>query len=433
MGATMTTAVLAITLMATTATAGQPAPPPTAGICNRLFGPAAPVRQSSGAASASRAPAIFDVCFDGEVWHTQLPPTARLTNKDPVWIRIRHFNFLRYSLSFDVKEEQAESYAYLTRLWSSVLNPELGALIGTLSEATDGAGRLLNATRIVYRDAQELQRRIDAAMAPHRKPGLTAAEVSQLRTASEGVSTAAQTLDASYRELQRLVESDADVFKAAFASATARYYNLASTTYATASARADSFAALAERSLGDDIEKLGTRNAGTRVTVVLTATEQTGVKDDFETIHYFVQTSMPLVAHGGLAFSGVKDISFEAVKRAAQFSEEDFFQQRGTGGNSRSFAAFLAWQFYAANRSLDADAKQQPMAIMLSMGTDVQSPGSTLFIGPSAMLFGRFVVTAGAALAREEKGEEAIEPNLFRLVQHHGRTTWFSSLTMRVY
>jgi hypothetical protein len=433
----MTSKIMSVTLIgffvAAIAAAEQPTGAPVSGICNQLFGPPQGVRGASGTTLPVRTRAVFDLCFDGDQWHTQPPPNTRLTNKDAVWIRVRHFNFLRYALAFDVKEEKAESYGYLTKLWSSILNPDLGVLIGALSDTAGPGAGLLNATRAVYHDAQEVQRRIDAAIAPHKKPGLTPDEVRTLTTTTSEVSAAAAALSASYRELQRLVESDPDTFKAAFASTTSRYYNLASTSYATASSRADSFLALAARSLGDDVKKIGTRDEGTRVTVTLTATDQSGASDDFETIHYFVQTSMPLVAHAGVAFSGVKDISFKQVKRAVQFSEEDFFQQQGTGDASGGFSAFLAWQFFTKTSSLDASAKQQPLAVMLSIGTDIQSPGEEVFIGPSVMLFGRFVITAGASIGREAEGQQAIEPNVFRLVRHHGTTTWFSSFSIRVY
>ena len=181
------------------------------------------------------------------------------------------------------------------------------------------------------------------------------------------------------------------------------------------------------------MKKLGTKDAGTRVTVTLVSTDPNGVKEEFETIHYVSQSSSPLVVHGGLTFAGIKDISFDKVKRVAQVSEEDLFQQRGSGGNASGFALFLSWQFWAIGGSSDQEAKQQPVALLASLGTDVREPGKTLFAGPSAMLFGRAVVTAGAALGRETTGDEPVEPTIFRVLTDRGTTSWFLSLTFRLY
>jgi len=404
------------------------------GICNQLFGAPSGMKGISGITLPARTLSVFDVCFDGDTWQVQSPPNARITSREPVWIRLRHFNFLRYALSYDVKEEQAQSYSYLTRLWSSVLNPELGSLLVGLSDTQRTPDTpLIEASRVVYQNSQTVQRKIEAALAPHKRPGLTSTELTALSTATADVKTAVSALETSYAELQKLAESDIEGFKAAFGGSTSRYYKLAVDSYGTAATRADSFVSLAERSLGDDIKKIGTRDAGTRVTVMMSATDPSGEKKDFETIHYFVQSAMPLVAHGGVAVSGIKDVTFQKVSRAVQFSQEDFFQQQGTGDSVTRFSVFLAWQFFTRTKSLDVDAKQQPICVLLSMGTDLSSPGSRVFVGPSAMLFGRFVVTGGAALGTQSEGAEPLEPSVFRIVRDRGATSWFASASIRVY
>lgn len=414
--------------------AAQPAARQDTGICNHLFGLPSGVKGISGVTLPARTSGVFDVCFDGDTWQVQSPPNARITSREPVWIRVRHFNFLRYALSYDVKEEQAQSYSYLTKLWSSVLNPDLGSLLVGLSETqrTPDAP-LIEASRVVYQSSQIVQRKIEAAIAPHKRLGLATDEVTALSAATADLKTAVSALDKAYAALQKLAELDTEGFKAAFGGSTSRYYKLAVESYGMAATRADSFLSLAERSLGDDIKKIGTRDAGTRVTVTMSATDPTGEKKDFETIHYFVQSSMPLVAHGGVAVTGIKDVTFQKVSRAVQFSQEDFFQQQGTGNAVKSFSVFLGWQFFTRVASLDLDAKQQPVSVLLSMGTDLSSPGSRVFVGPSAMLLGRFVVTGGAAIGRESEGVEPLEPNVFRTVRDRGKTSWFASASIRVY
>ena len=407
------------------------------GICNQLAGPPTGVRGASGVTLPARTRSVFDVCFDGDTWRVQPPPNTRITSRDPVWIRIRHFNFLRYQLHVDVQETRAESYAYLTRLWSSILSPNVFDLFSGLGALGDVEPALapdpfMEAARRVYASAQDVRRRIEAALLPYTRPGLTGEEAARLAAATAGVRDAVETLRAAHNTLEAMVETDTAVFTKAFGASKA-YYKLAADTYDEAIGRSDSFLSLADRTIGDEVRRLGTRDAGTRVTVVLMATDPSGATSDVETIHYVSQSTMPLVAHGGAAFSGISGVTFEKVKRAAQFSEEDFFARKGDDGGTPGFATFLAWQLLAGAGSLDADTKQQPVGLLLSVGTDLTAPGRRLYVGPSVMLFGRLVVTAGGAFGRASEGEDPIEPDVFRLVREHGDTSWFTAVTVRIY
>jgi hypothetical protein len=401
-------------------------------ICTQLFGGPKGVRGVSGAALPARTRGVFDVCYDGDQWHVQLPPNARLTNRDAVWVRVRHFNFLRYALSFDITEERAESYGYLASLWSSALDLNMGSLLGAL-DAERADARLVTASREVYRAAQAVQRKVDAALAPHKSPGLSPEEARALDASTADVQAALTTLHEANATLQQLVEADDASFKTAFSSRSSTLYALATNAHSAATTKADAFLTLARRSLGDEIKKVGTKDAGTRVTVVMTATDPSGAKSEVETVHYFVQSVMPLVAHGGVVVSGLKDVSFEKVKRAAQFSEEDYFQQQSGNNQLTAFSTFLGWQLFASRSSLDTETKQQKVGVLMSLGTDLSSPGRHVYVGPSVMLLGRLVVTGGAALGTESTGSGQIEPNVFRLVRQTRSATWFSSIGVRVH
>jgi hypothetical protein len=403
------------------------------GVCDAIDGPPAGGRGAAGETLPPRRRGVFDLCFDGQGWRVQ-PPAGRITSRDAVAIRLRHFNFLRYTLHLDANETRAESYAYLTHLWSGVLGPLAGDVFGAAAAAPPPApDPLVDASRATYASAQELQRRIEAAIAPYTRSGLTRQEAGALDAAIGEVREAAARLDASYATLQRLVETDALAFKEAFAGTTKAYYKIAVDSYEAARTRSATFLALAVRSAGDDTRELGVRDAGTRVAVTLTATDPDGVASAVQTVHYVSQSLVPLVAHGGVAFSGIRDVTFEKVRRAVQFSGEDFFANPGTGGSATGFSAFLAWQLLTGGASLDAGAKEQPLGLLVSIGTDLSSPGRRLYLGPSLMLGGRLIVTAGAALGKTSEGEEPIEPDVFRLVRARGAASWFSALTVRLY
>ena len=335
----------------------------------------------------------FDVSFDGTGWRVERPARS-VTSRDPVAIRIRGFNFLRYTLDLDLADKQPDAFAYLTRLWASVLNPAVGDVFGALgADPARGAAAvdLASGARHVYADAQALQRRIDAALAPHTKPGLTDEEARALAAALAGVRDADARLRASYLALQQLVERDDDTFRQAFAGVSKAYYKLAADSYAEVIARSDSFRSLAARTLDGEVRQVGTRDAGTRVTATLTATDPSGARVPVATIHYVSQGRMPLAAHGGLAFSGVP-------------------------GAPRTFTAFVAWQAFAAGGSADAAAKERPLGLLLSAGTDLDKPGRRVYFGPSIMIFGRFVVTSGAAF-----------------IASSADASWFAAASIRLY
>ena len=404
-------------------------------ICTQIFGAPKGVRGDSGNTLPPRTRGVFDVCYDGDQWRVQPPPNSRLTNRDAVWVRVRHFNFLRYKLNFEVTEERAESYNYLHSLWSTALGLSLsdiaGALDGGRDQDRDEA--FVTATREVYRAGQAVQKAVDAALAPHKDAGLTRREVEQLRTATSDVQMALTALRVKHDLLQAMVEQDNTAFRAAFAGRVAPLYTLATNVFREASQKADAFLVLAQRSLGDEIKKIGTKDAGTRVTVVMTATDPNGARSEMETVHYFVQSNMPLVAHGGVSLSGLKDISFATVKRAAQYSEEDYFQQQSDAEQLLGYSTFLAWQLFAPKSSLDTETKQQKVSLLVSMGTDLNAPGKRVYVGPSAMIMGRLVITGGAVIGSQASGADPIEPNVFRLVRHVRTTTWFTSVGVRVY
>ncbi len=404
-------------------------------ICTQIFGAPKGVRGDSGNTLPPRTRGVFDVCYDGDQWRVQPPPNSRLTNRDAVWVRVRHFNFLRYKLNFEVTEERAESYNYLHSLWSTALGLSLsdiaGALDGGRDQDRDEA--FVTATREVYRAGQAVQKAVDAALAPHKDAGLTRREVEQLRTATSDVQMALTALRVKHDLLQAMVEQDNTAFRAAFAGRVAPLYTLATNVFREASQKADAFLVLAQRSLGDEIKKIGTKDAGTRVTVVMTATDPNGARSEMETVHYFVQSNMPLVAHGGVSLSGLKDISFATVKRAAQYSEEDYFQQQSDAEQLLGYSTFLAWQLFAPKSSLDTETKQQKISLLVSMGTDLNAPGKRVYVGPSAMIMGRLVITGGAVIGSQASGADPIEPNVFRLVRHVRTTTWFTSVGVRVY
>jgi demethoxyubiquinone hydroxylase (CLK1/Coq7/Cat5 family) len=400
---------------------------------------------------------LYRFCYDGTKWLVDEPSNVRFTNRDRVEVEVQHLNYFRYTLSFDVQEQKSEAYQYLTKLWTSVLGVGFGSLIGSLAPEGAPADARAQAEQAFVKHLRELLRYIEAldtkvtrAIAVHRKPGLETKELALLRQNldnddgcsedwKEGqedsllacsVRTLSKRATAKFNELERGVHTDTDQFSMSLSPKYGEMYRVAKQSYVSVSARSDQFDALAVKSLGSEKRLVGKREAGTRVTIHLAAVDAAG-RSAIGDVSYFVETTLPLVVHGGMSYSRLNDVTFEKVKRAAQFSEEDLFQKTGAEANSRNFSLFMGW------RVANLDGRQpntSRFALLVSLGTDIDAPGKTIYLGPTLLIFNRVAVSYGAAFGKEKDGEQVtLEPDVFRIIKARPSSAQFFSISTRVF
>lgn len=392
------------------------------------------VTSCSGATSRLR----FTVKFEGGEWRTTAPAIARITERDRVEVCVEHFNFLRYTLKFDVAEQRSESYSYLTKLWSSILSPSLGAVLADAGppQPTDLVGNL----QVLYRLSRELDGQVAAATRPFVRTGLTASEAGQLATLRgdentrppTGVAGKLEITRNAFRALDNLILMDPAAFASVHGDRREMYRSVVD-FYTAVDERAQIFLRLSAKTIGTEVKQVGKKNAGTRVTFALTAVDEASAGTPMDDVTYFVQSNMPLVAHGGISFAGLNDVSFEKVKRSATFGEEELFQQQGDAETSTGYTLFLGWQFYGSG-DVATNARSSKVGAAFSIGTDVNRPGRRLFAGPSLMIFNRLVVSGGLVFGKEAEGQSVtLEPEVFRIVKERPKGTWFFSLSTRVY
>jgi hypothetical protein len=161
------------------------------------------------------------------------------------------------------------------------------------------------------------------------------------------------------------------------------------------------------------------------------ATDHGGAKTYLADFNYVVQSRYPLIAHAGLTFSHLNEVSFKQVQRANGLSADDLFQQQDAGENTQDFTLFLGWEAFARGSRL-ADG-QGNLSVLLSLGTSAREPGKKIFIGPSVM-WRRFVVTIGAVIGKEADGVEQVqEPNLFKAVKESTSHALFGAFSVRLF
>jgi hypothetical protein len=431
-----------------------------------LAQPAATMRTG---ACGTPAHNLYRLCFEKTEWKVDEPDNARFTNRDRVEVEIRHFNFLRYTLSFDVKEEKSESYQYLTKLWSSLLSPDMLSFLGLGGEAR-GDASLITAMRDVYRRAQALDRKITKVASQYRRTGLTDSEATTLRDDVLAPATGAKcdpstndlpelpafpeprpgsTLDdplivqcpveelvrglnLSYARLSRLIVTNDAAFNQSITGAQKTLFTTVTDAYTAVRKRADAFVNLAQKTVGVEVKQAGKHDAGTRVTLAISALDEGGNRSPMADVNFFVETAMPLVVHIGVALSGLRDVTFDTIKRGSTAGEDDLFLQKSASDSSKNFTTFLSW--VVTPLTPKAGPNNSWGALLLSLGTDVAAPGKKIFAGPTVLLFNRMALTVGAVFAKEAEGQlQTLEPNVFRIVQERPKATFFFALTSKVH
>lgn len=392
-------------------------------------------------ANCGGAAGVWIVTFNGTDWNIDPPDPERINSRHNVKVCVQHFNFLRYTLAFDISEEKSESYEYLNKLWSSILSPSLATLGGLpLSkpappESGTPLEQFVKRLQEIYRMSNEVDAVIGEALQTYQKTGLTDPEATKLAStlgdSGSGLKQQIGQLDDKNEDLQRFLLAPAN--SAIFAEAIgggSKVYTAVMQRFTTVRQNADSFVALAGKTIAFETKKVGRRDAGMRVTFKLTAVDRDGAKSPMGDVHYFVNSTMPLVIHGGLSFAAIKDVEFEKVKRASAFGEDELFQAQSESDTSRGYSAFLGWQLYAKSA---ATSDSERFGLLFSLGTDVSAAGKRVFAGPSLVFFNRAVLTVGAAFGNEEHGEQqTLEPNLFKIIRAEPKASWFFAISTKV-
>jgi len=159
---------------------------------------------------------------------------------------------------------------------------------------------------------------------------------------------------------------------------------------------------------------------------------------------YFVAWSKPVIYHVGYGYGRLKDFDFKQVRT---LSGQDLFaatkpvdKDTAAGSNDESTQAeaiaFLTWELYrwGPNERFGAG---------FTAGTGLQSVGESIYVGGTARIFSRLLVTYGLVAARGTRGEGVVvddtttSPTETRTLfsELKERTDWkpFFSVSFKVY
>jgi hypothetical protein len=225
-----------------------------------------------------------------------------------VSIRVVQFNFLSYSLKYDVQTKTSDSFNLLTLLWRQILGGVGGGLAAQPPDLSTFEGVMEVWNRLIRQSDSELQRFLDGFTA---NVVLVEKDVESAKSAIELLgSKRVEALD----DLQSkaLALAKADQFAA---------YDKTLVEHKKIALRLQSFQTLANKCVNGDRYTVGSYKAGTAVTVTLTPTALSG-GDAGSTVSfgYLVRSQLPVLVHVGYSSSSLKNITFQQVTSLAQQS-----------------------------------------------------------------------------------------------------------------
>jgi hypothetical protein len=350
--------------------------------------------------------------------------STRIPAGSPVTIDVNHFNFLRYTVQFDIQEDSIGSYRALERLWSQVF-----LIGGTLASGNRTEPTPVEKALIAWHRRLE---DVDAGLTEIRdafpEPGLTDEQV-------KAVCEKGQLANAWKLEIEGLRKTASDLLAGGNWNEYQIYRSIIQ-DHNSVMERLRLFATAATRTVTGAQKVITTRNAGTVVTVTLTAKDESGsLRGSPIALEYFVRSRLPLAFHTGMAYSGLRDIDFEKVRA---LEGEDLWTQTRNSNNSYDLIAFLSMEAFARRPVIFGTPTE--IGILPTLGTGVSKPGDKLFVGLSLQVW-RFFLSGGGVSGNVATGEHPIVDEignqlgtreLFDAVTNRRQWGWYGSISLNV-
>jgi len=342
-----------------------------------------------------------------------------INTNDSVSLRVTHFNFLQYGLTFTVEERLIESYALLDRLWSQILSLPSG--LGLRLEEL----ALFESAIVEWRKSLAAA---DIALSSFLKPyaghlALSDDERSRILQSRDLFGT--QPID-TIENLRRAA------LNAAQTSAELDLYERVLAQHDRVIQRLNAFLTAIDQVEHGQVHVIGKKKAGTVVAFAIKPVDRQGSQaGQALQSNYFVRSQHPLLLHVGYAASRLQDLRFSSVRSA---NGADLFLATTANEKTQALTVFLSYE--VKNFGPTALA-----GIHVTLGAGLWKPGENLYAG-GGLRVTRFVFTGGvSSLATSEGSNKTVEAIAgtagFR--ELYGaflqRTLWgpFGAVSIRVY
>ena len=412
------------------------------------------------------------------LWN-ELYNAKKISESTEVSLEVLNFNFLRYNLDHEIKEEVIESYRVLENLWSQVFTGIAG-IRGVISSAKkediqdEFLECLMKWQNELITGENELQDYLDEFTREIK--------VSDDDIAS--VEVQIKEFKAAVKELHCLKNKTKNKIYTSKNTSLSRIYpfklkskdevvaeskkKILMTTDTVHSAVDAYYATILYKSQLEDHEKimdkfnafftraelilagkriaLGKKEPGTMVTVTLTPTKARGTLDSFKLVssrkrtedqksasaptsvirRYFVQSDMPIVFHIGYSVSTLNNAEFEKIKT---LTGNEVYNQITGEGFTQNLAAFLSYELWASNNLAQS--------LAFTIGTEMASPGKKIYLGGSIQFLRRWFFTAALATGEITEGVKEIsgdsEMQLFHTIKNTRKWEAVFAISIRLF
>jgi hypothetical protein len=333
--------------------------------------------------------ALAKACLDkpNAIWKGRL--TNRIDEDASVTITSTSFNFLKYTIKYQIDETVVDSYVLLAKLWQGIVGLGLPALDteirGLRIAQQDPILAWLNSIGTAQAELDLAAGRVPPA------PFLTNGQIADVKADTEKMLSAREDV---MRRYGAVITN--------FPSFTAfEQFNKVKVFHDAVLSRLDAYVDLAALAVSGQVKTIPKKNAGTIVTVTLTPVTTGGAeRPPSLTIEYFSHSRLPLTFHVGYAVGNLKELEFEQV---TAFAGGDLFTQVRSNNKTEGMAALMTYDLWSRH-----DGK---LAVGVTLGTDVKKPGQRMMAGGSFRV-GRIVATIGGMLGELKEGANPVIENL---------------------
>lgn len=323
----------------------------------------------------------------------------RLVEGDTLAVRVKHLNFLKYTISLKADSVAVESYRQGNTIWSAVFG--LVSVFGAAADTPTGAE---SPFRKAYR---EWYTRVEAGQAllmsfttntVFAKEAFDRADPGDL-DAEKRIIDAANSIP---HEAKLLAQARTEALKAASSREDFQDYDKLAQIHDALLLKLGDFQSRAQLVRDGQVLSVSPQKTGHMVTLTLTSRDRVTANDSNTlAVTYFVRSIHPLVFHTGYAVSRLSKLSFEKVRGLAG---QDLFTVVSDTSASSDLVSYLSYELWNGGPNGRYGA-------LATIGVPVTAPTSGVIAGGSIRVFSRLLFSVGIFIAKLEKGvDPAQEP-----------------------
>ncbi len=322
---------------------------------------------------SSQVEIILDWSHAANVENVRVTPSlVRITDRTTVSYTVKNFNFLRFGLQQSIQQDTVAAYATIVNLWSEILGLRIppGAIPLGASDFNSKLGAWVD-------KIDEVSHQIDKFLDSYTTIGLTNTQVDSIRSGMA---------DFDQRAREELRQARSEVRRAAQDAGDINRIALWEGDHASVLRAIDTLVVLGGLSVNGMSKSIGTKGAGVVVTLKLSPIPRGSSADTLspKVVSYFVETTLPLTAHVGLAFSSLDNVDFSAIRTAAG---QDLFARITDNKSTQDLVLFGSLRLFRFKA-------ETPVELALTLGAPVAKPNERIYAGGSIRI-GRVSLTFG--------------------------------------